>query len=71
MKWPEAMKNISRLVAIIATLLGYGVIAEAQEPGKIPWIGYPYLFSPLEGGHQIFFLSRWERVRVRAVTLEC
>ena len=49
MKWPEAMKNISRLVAIIATLLGYGVIAEAQEPGKIPWIGYPYLFSPSTG----------------------
>jgi putative ABC transport system substrate-binding protein len=35
-----AMKNVLRLIAIIATVVGCGALAEAQQPAKIPRIGY-------------------------------
>ena len=34
------MKNIFRLVAIIVALAGYGAIVDAQQPKKVPRIGY-------------------------------
>jgi putative ABC transport system substrate-binding protein len=40
MKRREAVKIISALVALVVTLLGYGVCAEAQQPAKMPKIGW-------------------------------
>jgi hypothetical protein len=37
---PATMKTLFRLFAIVLTLEGYGTIAEAQQPKKVPWIGY-------------------------------
>ena len=34
------MKRIATLVAIILALMGYGAIADAQQPKKVPRIGY-------------------------------
>ena len=34
------MKRIATLVAIILALVGYGAIATAQQPKKVPRIGY-------------------------------
>jgi putative tryptophan/tyrosine transport system substrate-binding protein len=34
------MKTLLRLFAIVLTLEGYGTIAEAQQPKKVPRIGY-------------------------------
>jgi len=39
------MKNILRLIAIAATLLGCAAMAEAQQPKKVPRIGYFTLAS--------------------------
>jgi putative ABC transport system substrate-binding protein len=36
----EAMKNIFGLIAIMVALVGYGAVAEAQQPKKVPRIGY-------------------------------
>ena len=33
------MKNIVRLLLITVTLMGFGVVAEAQQPAKFPRIG--------------------------------
>jgi putative ABC transport system substrate-binding protein len=40
MKRREALRNISTLVAVMATRLGYGAIAEAQQPAKVFKIGW-------------------------------
>ena len=37
------MKNIFGLIAIIAALAGYGAIAEAQQPKKVPRIGILFI----------------------------
>ena len=34
------MKRIATLVAIILALVGCGAVVEAQEPKKVPRIGY-------------------------------
>ena len=39
------MKRIATLVAIILALVGDGAVAEAQQPKKVPRIGY---VSPVE-----------------------
>jgi ABC-type uncharacterized transport system substrate-binding protein len=41
-----AMKNVLRLIAIIATVVGCGALAEAQQATKIPRIGYLSAPSP-------------------------
>ncbi|MGH9427238.1 MAG: ABC transporter substrate binding protein, partial [Terriglobia bacterium] len=40
MKRREALRNISTLVALMATRLGYEAIAEAQQPAKVFKIGW-------------------------------
>ena len=40
------MKRIATLVAIILALVGCGAVAEAQEPKKVPRIGYLSSFDP-------------------------
>ena len=40
------MKNIFGLIAVIAALAGYGAIAEAQQPKKVPRIGFLTTVSP-------------------------
>jgi putative tryptophan/tyrosine transport system substrate-binding protein len=40
MKRREALRNISTLVAVMTTRLGYGAIAEALQKAKIPKIGW-------------------------------
>jgi putative ABC transport system substrate-binding protein len=40
MKRREALRNISTLIALMATRLGYGAIAEAQQPAKVAKIGW-------------------------------
>jgi len=40
------MKNIFRLLPIIAGLVGYGALAEAQQAAKIPRVGFLSPFSP-------------------------
>ncbi len=40
MKRREALRNISTLVALMATRPGFGAIAEAQQPAKVAKIGY-------------------------------
>ncbi len=40
------MKNIFRLIAVVVTLVGCGAIAEAQQPAKIPRIGYLTAVTP-------------------------
>ncbi len=40
MKRREALRNISTLVALMATRPGFGAIAEAQQPARIPKIGW-------------------------------
>ena len=37
------MKNIFSLIAIVATLVGYGAIVDAQQPGKVPRIGILFI----------------------------
>ncbi len=34
------MKNIFGLIAIMVALVGYGAVAEAQQPKKVPLLGY-------------------------------
>ncbi len=40
------MKNVLRLITIIATVVGCGAIAEAQQPKKVPRIGFLTATSP-------------------------
>jgi len=42
----KTMKNILGLVAVIVMLAGYGTIAAAQQPAKVPRIGLLSPFSP-------------------------
>ena len=40
------MKRIATLVAIILVLVGCGAVAKAQQPKKVPLIGYLSSYDP-------------------------
>jgi ABC-type uncharacterized transport system substrate-binding protein len=52
------MKRIATLVAIILVLVGYGAVAEAQQPKKVPRLGY---LSPLDSASES---TRAEAIRL-------
>jgi putative ABC transport system substrate-binding protein len=54
MKRREALRNISTLVALTATRLGYGAIAEAQQPTKVFKIGFLETRSASASGLELF-----------------
>ena len=47
------MKRVATLVAIILALVGCGAVAEAQQPTKIPRIGFLGLNSPSSNASRI------------------
>ena len=52
------MKNIFRLVAIIVALAGYGAIVDAQQPKKVPRIGFLSATDPARES------ARFEAIRL-------
>jgi len=56
MKRREALRNISTLVALMATRPGFGAIAEAQQPAKVAKIGWLSMRPPSgpTGGPELF-----------------
>jgi ABC-type uncharacterized transport system substrate-binding protein len=47
-----AIKNVLRLIAIIAALMGCGALAQAQQPTRVPRIGYLGAAAPSAAPHR-------------------